>query len=439
MLLRGVGLIARDERRAIELLRRACELGDADGCAGYAEEGPAAGRDNIVRRAFDLQLAACNAGELARCSNAYHEHKRLAIRAPGTPGVPDETWRALVARTGAACDGGDADACRHASAFAREGMGRDRSPADAKALTLRACTLGDSLACTVSANGLEAADPERARTLFRRACTLGNGSGCSSLARGETDPARSVELQQRACDLGELNTCSDLARRLERGDGIPADPLRAQGLQELMCRRGWTVACLDLAATETKPERVRMFHELACSQGDFAQGCAGAAVTLRRTCDSGDRAACGKLEFLLAQLSPARRDVVKVACCAGDPGVGMTPLGRVVAFRAALARRDLAAVRGFIHPRRPLVVRIERGYIEPGFVDERELSARELRLADLTDTSPLDPNELSCPEAFTATETTCTQLRGEQHERYTLAWIDGGAWLVGIEEGGSSP
>jgi hypothetical protein len=170
------------------------------------------------------------------------------------------------------------------------------------------------------------------------------------------------------------------------------------------------------------------------SQGDFARGCAGAAVALRRTCDSGDRAACEELQLLLARLSPARRDVVRVACCAGDPGVGTTPLGRVAAFRAALARGDLAAVRGFVHPRRPLVVRIDRGF--PG---ERRLPAGKLRLADLADTSPIDPNQLDCPEAFGAAETTCTQLRGEQHESYTLAWVDGGSWLVEIVEAGSSP
>jgi TPR repeat protein len=434
MLLRGEGLVAKDERRALELLRRACELGDADGCTGYAKEGPAAEQSQILRRAYDLQLAACKAGELGRCWSAYYQHKTVAIWVPGTSGVPDEIWPALVARTGAACERGDADACFHASKFAQEGMGRDRSPADAKALTLRACTIGASLACAVSAIDLEATDRERARALFRRACTLGDGYACSALARGETEPVRIVELLQRACDLGHENTCTDLARRLASGDGIPADPPRARGLQELLCRRGWPADCLELAATEPEPGRARVLHELACKAGDFARGCAGAAVALRRTCDAGDRAACEELQRLLAQLSPARRDVVKIACCAGDPGVGTTPLGRVVAFRAALARGDLAAVRGFVHPRRPLVVRIYRG--SP---DEQRLSARALGLADLAGTSPIDPNQLDCPETFAATETTCTQPSGEQYQSYTLAWIDGASWLVEIVEAGSSP
>ena len=432
MLLRGVGLVGRDVRRALELLRRACELGDADGCTGYAKEGPAAGGDRFMRRGFDLLLAACAAGELRRCWSAYYQHQA----ARGTPGVPDEIWRALVAKTGAACDGGDADACVEASRLALEGVGRDRDRVDAKALTLRACALGNALACALSAMALEATDLERARTLYRRGCTLGNGSACSSLARGEANPARIVELQQRACDLGDHNTCSDLARRLERGDGVPADPLRARGLAELLCRRGWANVCLELAAAEPLFERARVLHELACRRGDFARGCAGAAVALRQSCDAGERAACEELRRLLAQLSPARRDVVRVACCAGDPGVGTTPLGRVVAFRAALERGDLAVVRGFVHPRRPLVVRLERGFGSP---DEQQLSALTLRLADLAGTSPIDPNELDCPETFAATETTCTQLRGEQHERYTLAWIDGSSWLVEIEEAGTSP
>lgn len=435
MLLRGVGLIAKDERRAIELLRQACERGNADGCAGYAKEGSPADRDRIERRAFELQLAACQAGELGRCWSAFYQHKMGGFWARGMPPVPDETWRALVARTGAACDRGDADACFHASRFAEDGMGRERDRADANAFRLRACTLGDGLACVVSANVLDATDPERARALRRRGCELGAGSACSSLARGEADPARSVALQQRACDLGDHNTCSELADRLARGDGVPADPRRARGLQELLCRRGWTHQCLELAAAETQPDRARALYERACSQGDFARGCAGAAVALRRACDAGDRAACEQLQRLLAQLTPARRDVVKVACCAGDPGVGTTPLGRVAAFRAALERGDLAAVRGFVHPRRPLVVRIEHG-LPP---DERRLPAGKLQLADLADTSSIDLNQLECPEAFAAAQTTCTQLRGEQHERYTLAWINGAAWLVEIVEAGMSP
>jgi TPR repeat protein len=435
MLLRGVGLVAKDERRALELLRRACERGNVDGCAGYAKEGPAAGRDRIERRAFELELAACEAGELGRCWSAFYQHKMGGFRARGMPPVPDETWRALVARAGAACDRGEADACFHASRFAEDGMGRERDPADANAFRLRACTLGDGLACVVSANVLDATDPERARALRRRACELGAGSACSSLASGEADPARSVALQQRACDLGHHNTCSELADRLARGDGVPADPRRARGLQELLCRRGWTHECLDLAAAETQPARARALHERACSQGDFARGCASAAVALRRACDAGDRAACEQLQRLLAQLSPARRDVVRLACCAGDPGVGKTPLGRVAAFRAALERGDLAAVRGFVHPRRPLIVRIEHGLPH----DERRLPAGQLQLADLADTASIDLNQLECPEAFAAAETTCTQLRGEQHESYTLAWINGAAWLVEIVEAGMSP
>jgi len=435
MLVRGVGLVAKDERRAFELLRRACALGNIDGCTGYAKEGPSADRDPIRRRGYELQLEACKAGELGRCWNAYDERKTMAIWAPGMPGVPDETWRALVARTGAACEGGEAEACLHASRFAREGVGRDRDRADEQALTLRACTLGSALACALSAIAIRDTDVEGARALYRRACTLGDGYACSRLADGETDPARVVELSQRACDLGHQNTCADLARRLERGDGVPADAPRARALWQLLCRRGWTSECLALAADEPQPERALALHERACSQGDFARGCAGAAVALRRTCDSGSRAACERLQRLLAQLSPARRDVVRVACCAGDPGVGSTPLGRVTAFRAALARGDLAAVRGFVHPRRPLVVRLE----DRDFPDENELSASTLQLADLARTSQIDPNELDCPETFAATKTTCTQHSGEQHESYTLAWIDGRSWLVEIVEAGRSP
>jgi TPR repeat protein len=435
MLFRGKGLVVKDERRAFELLRRACALGNIDGCTGYAKEGPSVDRDPIRRRGFELQLEACKAGELGRCWGAYEERRSMAIWAPGMPGVPDETWRALVARTGAACDRGDAEACVHASKFAQEGVGRDRSPEDAKALTLRACTLGGALSCAVSGIALEATEPEHARALYGRACTLGEGFACARLARGETDPARIVELSQRACDLGHQNTCSDLARRLERGDGVPADPARARGLAELLCRRGWTSVCLELADAEPQPERALALHERACSQGDFARGCTDAAVALRQACDAGDRAPCERLQRLLAQLSPARRDVVRVACCAGDPGVGATPLGRVTAFRAALARGDLAAVRGFVHPKRPLVVRLE----DRDNPEDNQLSASTLTLADLARTSQIDPNGLDCPETFAATETTCTQHSGEQHESYTLAWIDGRSWLVEIVEAGRSP
>ncbi len=183
MLVRGEGLVAKDGAA-----RSSC-------CAGRARSGTSTAVPDMRRRDRRRTGTRSGAGGTsparglqgggagAVLERVHYERKTIAIWAPGTPGVPDETWRALVARTGAACEGGDAEACLHASKFAEEGVGRDRDREEAKALTLRACTLGGALACAVSAIAIRDTDVEGARALYRRACTLGDGYACSALAR----------------------------------------------------------------------------------------------------------------------------------------------------------------------------------------------------------------------------------------------------------------
>jgi TPR repeat protein len=425
--LRGEG-VPEDAARGQQLLARACDGKDTLACSMLASE---AGKRELYRRAFDLDLEQCRAGDPTGCFDAHS----IAYNHHVDTDVPAELWTKLAARFEPACTGGDADACNRLSWMAAQGLGRAQDPVAEKRYRQRECDLGDANACAVIAYSLDD-DPAAATRLHRKACDLGDGGSCEMLAEHTADPAQALAWQQRACDLGRSSGCGTAAQILEEGRGVPADPARARALHDRLCRRGWPGDCVDLAAAAAAAGDVasaRQHYELACRQGDAAHGCAGLAASLHIACAGGDQPSCGALDQLLAGLTPSRRAVAAFACCRDR--VGDAPIGYFLAFQSALAAKDLAGVKAFVDPRHGLHVRVGSHDEDGSTEDKFTLRARSLRLDKLDGVAQLDVNNLRCPETFDAAGAAdCSAFEGGFDGEYRLTRTGQHVYLVEISE-----
>jgi TPR repeat protein len=102
--------VARNDRRAVELLRKACDGGSAQGCANLQAMY---GQGRGVGRQYDSDDAEhaqrdCLAGRPSACDD-------LGRMAEAGRGVARDPKHALELYR-KACDGGNASGCRHACA-----------------------------------------------------------------------------------------------------------------------------------------------------------------------------------------------------------------------------------------------------------------------------------------------------------------------------------
>ena len=106
----------------------------------------------------------------------------------------------------------------------------------------KACKLGEASGCSDAANLYETGREARSQTL--------NLPSAPPIAKRDLprDPARAVALYQRACDLGASDFCFVTARILEAGEGVPADREKALGLFARLCEGGMALACTRAAA-----------------------------------------------------------------------------------------------------------------------------------------------------------------------------------------------
>jgi len=180
MALQGQG-IAKDEKRALGLFQRACELGDAMGC-----------RDVAV------------------------------LFRDGT-GVAVDLVQAL-AQFDKACEMHDASSCTSAGHAYFSGSGTKKDVARAAELFASGCEQKDSASCYDLAVLSERGDgtkkdPKKARELYGLACEGNDGDGCNAYAvmvidgeAGSKDRAQGIELFKKACSLHSDKACATLKK-----------------------------------------------------------------------------------------------------------------------------------------------------------------------------------------------------------------------------------
>ena len=210
----GALLDARDPARSADgtaRLRKACDQGEPDACAGLARLWLSQGHGGSPGELLSVLGSGCTGGVPAACPYA-------AIASPGTSGTRLAPAGQTYLDTG--CRSGDATSCAF---LARLYVERNRSPAEqtlAGRLAEAACALYDPVGCNLLAQqfsfGLGVSpDFPRARDLAERTCNAHSGEGCFLLGRlhevglgVKRDAHEASRLFALACKYGVHTDCS---------------------------------------------------------------------------------------------------------------------------------------------------------------------------------------------------------------------------------------
>lgn len=210
----GIGQIT-DWTKAAKYSRKACELGDLDGCNRLAGNY-AFGRGVTEDRAESVRLyrMTCDGGNMAGCN-------ALGINYSG-------------------------------------GYGVERDAREARRLYRLACEGGLQMGCNnlassyLDPDGLEP-DLEEGRRLYLKGCDAGDNQSCLSLAFHynsgayiERDMAEANRLYGLLCDRGHMDGCYLLGYSHEVGEGVPVDHAEAARLYSKACDGGKEAACTGL-------------------------------------------------------------------------------------------------------------------------------------------------------------------------------------------------
>jgi S1-C subfamily serine protease len=206
---RGRG-VSRDDARAAELYRKACDAAYAPGCANLGvlyRAGEGVARD--LPRALSLSEDACDRGYPGGCLVAGE------MLAAGE-GAPASLARA-VARLSLACDGGLGDACMKAGSLFEKGKARKLEKA--VSFYQRGCDHGWAKSCT------------------HLGVLLTEGSGLTH------ERERAVRLFERGCERNDPEACGRHGAALLDGNGITPD--RERGAKEIRwaCSKGHGASC----------------------------------------------------------------------------------------------------------------------------------------------------------------------------------------------------
>lgn len=198
-------------REVARFLRQGCRDDNGFGCVLLARSMER-GEDGIDRdpvRAFELYRDTCDRSAPYGC----YEYGQLAMRPNGArPADPEAAGRALAA----ACDGGEAAACRMVAAMWAESRDAE-APQRIASLLARGCELEDAESClrltvlVLRGQGVPQ-DVERAAPILDRACTAGSALACTVMADfaggGARPDARAVvRYGDRGCELGSPIAC----------------------------------------------------------------------------------------------------------------------------------------------------------------------------------------------------------------------------------------
>jgi hypothetical protein len=293
--------VAKDDARATELYRKACELGGASSCA----------------------------------TAGYRYQKALGAAA-------DESAAASLYQRG--CGRNDAYSCVNLGYQYAHGQGVSKDPVRGTELFVKACDLGDGLGCEYAGQAYEAAtgvvsDGERAVSYYEKACAAKTNRTCYGLAkallaqRTHASPARAVQILKDGCDGGSGESCSLLAACYGTGTGVPRDAAKAGALSKKGCELGYKGACP--MTPETAKRLVADAGHECDTGGAVACGVAGAALLeagdftaaagfFGRGCEAGDATSCAQLATAhvlgrgVARDAARARQLYKKACDAGE-------------------------------------------------------------------------------------------------------------------------
>jgi hypothetical protein len=184
------GKVAKsDHGAAAHYFARACEAGDAAGCANLATQFlflHEARSDEDVARAFQHLERSCTAGTDARpCYLLGYAYETGS-------GRPSDLSRAVALYT-EACRRGSLDACKGIVRLRLAGIGDPSQMQDAARMLEAACQRGDAESCLYLAyiyhggSGVPR-DDARALASLRTACTSGSEQACKSLQSSEPSP-----------------------------------------------------------------------------------------------------------------------------------------------------------------------------------------------------------------------------------------------------------
>jgi TPR repeat protein len=272
---------ARDPAGAVARFRRACELGDADGCASLAVayiDGDAIEPDRET--AVHLAQYACQEGSAAACTLAGQ------IFTIGFGVQADEKLAGTYFEY--ACRLGDVHGCEILATW-REGEHARETWQQGLGLRDRACQDGSVDDCIVMAayylRGLGVdKDSGRAVELFRIGCDAGSPDACRSLGQilltgtgVDADPVAAFAALERACRAGDIAACTWQGLGYQRGHGVPVDLARAFELYRRGCEAGVGFGCVGLSKLYAEGRGVRRskrqaarYRRQACELGETA-------------------------------------------------------------------------------------------------------------------------------------------------------------------------
>lgn len=160
---------------------------------------------------------------------------------------------------------------------------------EAVAANLAACDRGDARACKSAGDAYVSGDgvwpvTAIAYILFKEACDAGVGAGCRAFVEladtGYGYPEGGYDetegLIERACDLGDLIACDRFAKELETSEADPAQVARTRVLLDQTCNAGGEQACLSLGSrliASGRPEdheRATVMWDTMCRKGSVA-------------------------------------------------------------------------------------------------------------------------------------------------------------------------
>ena len=271
--------VAKDTAEAVKAHERACDDGVLTGCWALGDlvrKGAGVPRDPA--RALALPKKACSVGLAIACIGlakltSQHDPKEGA---------------ALMART---CEAGHPKACAVLSAYYAEGTGVERDFEKATELASRACAKNDATGCfhlglLHQKSIIATPDIAEARRLFEKACEMKEGPACNNLGvmyelgqGGSKDPAQGLAMHVRGCELGWGTSCLNAGLSHAQGKSAAPNGERAAHFFREGCDRGDAQSCSMLAecfkdgtGVEEDPKRAAELHRHACELGVRAPG-----------------------------------------------------------------------------------------------------------------------------------------------------------------------
>jgi TPR repeat protein len=323
-----------DQKKSLALSKRACDGGDAFGCAllGYHYQD-GLGTAYAPKLAIAAYEKACKGGAGVGCFN-------LASMYYGGHGVAqydtakgDEYTKRARAAWEAACKGSAPRWCTNL-AFLEASSSKAPPDAQAKALELnrRACDAGVTVGCLEVARGkLELGKMDTlayVKELDRLCLRMNEYGACGVLAALLTldekgiakDSKKAMELYVRACDGGDKSSCFILGLEYARGENAKQDFAATTRAFDRACDRAYAKACLAIAqdlASRKETKRATGYARRACHMGN-GEACGMVSALLPREtkawatdgCRMGHIPSCGTLIKLDAPL-PLPADVQK--------------------------------------------------------------------------------------------------------------------------------